>query len=404
MSRAVHLDGENAISRANRHSALPRSRLDHPVAKPPNPRHRALCSLPHDGVFWQHSYPLYLWHWPIYLYALSWYGGSVALGAKEKVVLFASAVLISHLSFRAVEQPIRQQKRLERRRTLFAAAICASLLLLGTGAAGVLRQGFPSRFGPLIADIDHYSNYNYQNLYREGTCFLQPQQPASEYSKEQCFVPVPDKQNVLLWGDSIAAHYYKALALMLEDAHVLQANRSSCPPFLGDFNIPLCQDFNKKLLFSISFKHPDAVILCALWQAYYGALGYRNFFSVLHQIVEKLDALNVKVILFGPSIITESLLNIIATRRRAMNTGASEFIFPGLFELDRRMGMEFSKSEGGRYVSILNAVCFDGVCPMFATKSVTMQWDSGHLTAEGSQFVISHILPLLSGKIGSLQK
>jgi hypothetical protein len=274
--------------------------------------------------------------------------------------------------------------------------------LLAVGVAGVLRGGFPNRFDPLIADIDNYNNYNYRNLYRAGTCFLQPPQLASDYREDQCFATNPDKRSVLLWGDSVAAHYYPGLSSMLEETNVLQANMSSCPPFPIDINIPVCNDFNERIFYLLKLKHPDAIILSGQWEAYQAALGYLRFSSVLNGIIDKIHGVNSKLVLFGPSIrYTEPLPKIIATGGLAMNTGASEFVFAGLFELDQRMEMDFSKTDRVRYVSILNAACVDRVCPVFATKSVPMEWDALHLTAEGSQFVISRILPQLVSKLAN---
>ena len=357
------------------------------------------------------SYPLYLWHWPVYLYALAWLGGSQPLTVTAKASLFAISFVLACVSFQFIEQPIRRKRVLVRQPALFGGAIFASFFLLAAGAAGVFYRGFPNRFYSLVATIDRYSNYDRRSLYREGTCFLEPPQTILDYLEPSCFATSAQKPNVLLWGDSLAAHFYDALASKLGDANILQANASACVPIptaKGD-DIPFCHDFNARIFDLIKDHHPDTVILSAQWTAYQGAIEYQHLSSLLHGAIAKLNDLAIKVIILGPGPrYSEPLPKVLdkvildrAERQLTLNSKVNEFLIPGLFELDRRMSADFSNPRKVFYVSILNAICAEHVCPVLIDRSVPIAWDIVHMTAEGSRFVVDRILPLIAAEIAA---
>jgi peptidoglycan/LPS O-acetylase OafA/YrhL len=86
------------------------------------------------------SYSVYLWHWPLLIlapYALS----RTSLTTPQKVVLVALTLLLSGLSKRWVEDPVRAGPLLARRpaRWTFAAALCGTAAVFVLIAGGVNR-------------------------------------------------------------------------------------------------------------------------------------------------------------------------------------------------------------------------------------------------------------------------
>ena len=77
------------------------------------------------------SYPMYLWHWPLVVYAQSWFFHPLTPG--EAVGVVAATVALGWLTLVAVETPIRSGAILGDRRSLFAAAGGASLTLVVAG-------------------------------------------------------------------------------------------------------------------------------------------------------------------------------------------------------------------------------------------------------------------------------
>ena len=105
------------------------------------------------GFFGLISYPLYLWHWPLFAFAHIWPG--VIPTAPVLLALAGAAVCLAALTYRGVELPVAA----EFRRRPFATALVLLSLLALTGLVG--RQtydahGFPSRFPPLVARIFDY--------------------------------------------------------------------------------------------------------------------------------------------------------------------------------------------------------------------------------------------------------
>ena len=105
------------------------------------------------GFFGSISYPLYLWHWPLFAFAHIWPG--VIPTAPVLLALAGAAVCLAALTYRLIELPAAA----EFRRRPFATALVLLSLLALTGVVG--RQtydahGFPSRFPPLVARIFDY--------------------------------------------------------------------------------------------------------------------------------------------------------------------------------------------------------------------------------------------------------
>src|SRR6478735_6948601 len=59
------------------------------------------------------SYSIYLWHWPIWVFAFTWLslrGDDV--NATEKILLVATSLVLSAASYYLVEQPVRKRRDL----------------------------------------------------------------------------------------------------------------------------------------------------------------------------------------------------------------------------------------------------------------------------------------------------
>ena len=95
------------------------------------------------GFFGVISYPLYLWHWPLFAFAHIWPG--VIPTTPVLFALAGVAVVLAALTYRLIEQPIAAPFR----RRPFATALVLVGLLALTGIVGRLTydaKGFPSRF------------------------------------------------------------------------------------------------------------------------------------------------------------------------------------------------------------------------------------------------------------------
>ena len=97
-------------------------------------------------------YSLYLWHWPIIVFLKYSQGIKRFSSGTASMVLLLSAIL-AYMSWRWVENPIRKKTVWPRQRQVFAAAVCALLVLLGTGSVPYTMNGMPGRM-PTVVRFD----------------------------------------------------------------------------------------------------------------------------------------------------------------------------------------------------------------------------------------------------------
>src|SRR6516225_6868500 len=154
------------------------------------------------------SYSLYLWHWPLFTFA-RFSKDSLVLDATEKLALFALTVLVSYLSWRYIEQPFRQRTMAPTRAAAFRFAGVASGVLVAGSALGLAVSQTPSDSDREALALEAYNAYQSQSepLYRVGTCF---KFDGSAFA-DSCLELAGGKSNWLLWGDSLAAHYFHGL-------------------------------------------------------------------------------------------------------------------------------------------------------------------------------------------------
>jgi peptidoglycan/LPS O-acetylase OafA/YrhL len=359
---------------------------------------RALTGLP--LFFGKISYSLYLWHWPIWLFARLWLRPDGDFPTSTKLIMFALASALSFGTFRLIEQPFRKIDTVGRRPLLVCGGIASGSLLI-FGFAGIEFNGFPSRLSPEIAALANYALYPRSAPYRENICFLKTTQKIEEYDVGKCATPQLGMRNVLLLGDSVAAHYLPGLQQAASDRSVLvlQANSAGCAPFIGLLQpvLPSCDAMNGLIKTLLHRGLADVVLLSANWKVYYDALGYSRFSELMRTTIAEVPQ-NTPIILFGPSIqYEETVPQLLASfaLRGADNSHLPQLVKPAIFELDRRMKADFSTMPNVTYVSILAANCPDQRCPLLIGKT-PMQWDAIHLTVPGSQRVIAAALPQMA--------
>jgi peptidoglycan/LPS O-acetylase OafA/YrhL len=344
------------------------------------------------------SYSLYLWHWPAYVFCRAWNDQDDLTGGA-KAALFVAVFLLSLLSYVAIERPFRTRRLLAANGAFVA--VCA-----GTAAAFAVLVAVAPRypfltghFGAEAARIAAYGvRYPYAALFREGRCFLKPEQSLADYDQAACFDIDPRRENVLLWGDSQAAHLLPGLSAWSarKDLHLLQATASICPPLFGVAiaTRPHCRAFNDRIA-QLLQQHPDIVVLLsAEWPHYEEILGTDEVVRALQATAKRLGELGIRFVVIGPSIHwRQSLPGMLAHRaeRKLDLDDTSMLIVASSFLIDRRLRAALP---GLPYISILDTVCPDQRCPAFV-GDVPMAFDMNHLTKEASLMVIDAVAPQL---------
>jgi peptidoglycan/LPS O-acetylase OafA/YrhL len=157
------------------------------------------------------SYSVYLWHYPIFALArIRLFDISVAMYGA----LIALALLLSYLSWRWVETPFRDAKRIGNN-LLYIIIASASAIILSAGFYGVWSEG---EVVGMDSKIDQSLHDNY-GLARNCT-------PSN--GKSSC--QTDDEPEIVVWGDSFAMHIVDALIESNPNVSLIQFTSSACSP------------------------------------------------------------------------------------------------------------------------------------------------------------------------------
>lgn len=132
------------------------------------------------------SYSVYLWHWPMAVFAYVYYG-SAQPSVTVRICTIAVCVLLSWFSFKCVEQPLRRRSN---------ARLSWSFIVLCYLGLSLWAVGKDAPQG--LASQNDIACYNH---------------PLFE-SREHCWIPPKEKggETTLIWGDSHAGHLIQIAA------------------------------------------------------------------------------------------------------------------------------------------------------------------------------------------------
>jgi peptidoglycan/LPS O-acetylase OafA/YrhL len=359
------------------------------------------------GLF---SYPLYLWHWPILSFMriaeVNW---GIKISHVEKVAGITLAFGLAYLTYRFVELPIREVKQRSQRRK-------GSLLLLGsvclTGACGlliVLTGGFPTRLPGGIVALDHDYALDASKSWREGTCFLSPEQTAASFTKNclDSATGLPAHPLVFVWGDSHAAHLLPGFRALQHQSGVrlAQYTASMCAPIIGLSlrERPNCEEINDAILEKIRVIKPDIVVLSAYWD-YVDPDHHRDIRAekLLHTI-ELVKAAGIQRVVVVGSVPfwtkpVEALL--VEELRENPNQPVRHRLARSLADVyDDRLLKLTTEQAGAFYIPVFDDLCDQSSC--IATTGPGWQdlvtFDNSHFTEHGSLIVAQLILESIVG-------
>jgi peptidoglycan/LPS O-acetylase OafA/YrhL len=350
------------------------------------------------AFFGKISYSLYLWHWPLFTF-LRFSKVSLTLDGFDKALLFPATVTISYVSWKYIEQPFRQFALAKTRRQAFRLASASSLLLILGSLLGLLGSRALIGADPVAAKLDSYSDGEYAHLYNFRTCF----DPAGGVFDKACLRPAPDKTNVLLWGDSLAAHYILGLkaAADPDTINFMQATQPACMPTLSanEHGVAPCAQFARQMQEFFRDHHPNVVVIAADWPEYFRR-GFDLIIEDLKRSASLIEASGSRVVVLGPAVQFKGRLPAMLLRAhfRGVEVDADDLLLPSIFEIDLKMKAALPNSENFSYVSVLDTVCPHGQCPLTVGDGAPLTVDHAHYTAEGSLFAGAKLLPELGLK------
>lgn len=192
----------------------------------PNPVAQAL-SWPAVAFVGLISYSLYLWHWPALILSKYWRDGYGSLA--EALAWLVLIFVLSTLSWRFVEQPVRRSRRIGSA-TLLGGAVLAGGTALGIGALAYLTDGLPNRFSP---DIRVHITASSGFIQDASRCNRPADGPLEGI--RTCAIGPDGPPETLIWGDSHLRAQMDGLAIAAQEAGLpgMIIWHAGCPPLFG---------------------------------------------------------------------------------------------------------------------------------------------------------------------------
>jgi hypothetical protein len=216
------------------------------------------------------SYSLYLWHWPLLVFA-KYYLVRTPSGF-ETMVLIMAAFVAATLSWHFVERPFRKHKARVNRKAVYAGGVIATVIVVSLGAWAVAKQGVPDRFPAEVVKLaggaDDVSKSSRACMERNKRW---------EKGEDLCVIGVEStKPSFVVLGDSHAGALMPGIALAAKEhgRSGLHAAMQSCPPLDGvanrnDETGRSCIRFREGIVKQIeAMPEVRKVLLIARWPAY----------------------------------------------------------------------------------------------------------------------------------------
>ncbi len=355
------------------------------------------------------SYPLYLWHWPLFAFARSTPG--VVAAPVFMLALGALAFVLAALTTFVVERPLDKPFRAHRN----AVALSLVAQLAATGLFGrqvYADDGLPGRFPPQVARI--FTEYVgirsplFGCLYdRERLRYpLAEQRERTEryFEAHGCLTVDPAKPTVMVVGDSHAAHLVDGLLKLLDGrANLVVLTATYCAPLMehvaigaGETGTERCQAINDVVFDKIRALKPDLLIVGAYFHEFLRERSflYPGYVDELQDAVRRLRADGVPAIVVAGEVPTWTPWMRILVGREVLERGsASEFSRVGLNAGSLAVDDELKARpwDGATYVSQASALCRAGGCRRLVGPDLPadmLALDYGHYTERGSDFAV----------------
>ncbi|WP_348970302.1 acyltransferase family protein [Pseudomonas atacamensis] len=362
------------------------------------------------------SYSLYLWHWPIYVYA-----NAISIDGiqpPEALGWIALAATLAWLSLRFVELPFREKRVFASRSSVLVGGLASIAVLAVVGSAIRSADGVPQRLSGKALE------YAQSREWKAGQTDCM--QLSTDKALDKVCLVGGDQEvapTKMFWGDSHTAALLPAIAGNAgRDVHpVWLYSLTACPPIIDEHLRQQCKDFNKRNMALVLERGIKDVVLAANWSLYiYGredgdgdkqflldrkdnmAQAEQRLAVGLKAQVAELRAAGVQVWLFKEvplqhKSFIDRLTTLARIGRSAEGLGrplnehlARQQFFTSLF------GSMSAADSGIHVIDPTPLMCKDGLC-MIDVDGHSQYKDADHLSDAGSARLGPLFAPLLLG-------
>lgn len=344
------------------------------------------------------SYSLYLWHWPILVFAKLCLFDQLTPGMS--LALLAAIFCLSFLSWKFVEVPMRRGDRFwPLRSQRFAVTVFAVTALSLAGTSLVITDGLQATLSQSSASLTNL-NKDYSPV-RER-CHANG--AGAESFAKTCLLGSADGRDIIVFADSHGAELSFALGEIGERTgwRVRQVTASGCPPALN-FNTklrPSCSVHVEKMLAALVAERPATIVVTAFFSEW--TMDHRNapFWPGFTEVVGRLRGAGHRVIIIGgtPRHPSSSLPPALA-RWAKFGNNPSTYTFhidqAQAASIDRRI-KTIADQFGASYVPLLGYLCGAGDRCRGYQNGQALYFDDNHISLSTARRVAHDLLlPLL---------
>ncbi len=379
-----------------------------------------LLSLPPFIFIGRVSYSLYLWHWPLLVFARLYLGRELLFGEKCGALLLTA--LAAYLSWRFVEGPFRKIPSAAGSPRAFAGGAAAGLALVCLGAVLVTFDGFPRRIAAVKSEIAKV-RAQFKDMVRSPCLVWRGPNPGTIPPVEGCLFGQPSQEgdyDVVLWGDSHASHLAPVLDALGKKLNFTARliSKAGCGPlpavnFFPQDNVYLkgCADFNKEAMQAVLRRSPGIVILAGRWETYATggfllsegparpsvAESLVTFVTLLRSTALALTRAGHRVVIIGQVPLPEGDPLDCIERIEMTGRDASDCAAPSASraevdsKVNRLLQQAVQSVPNVGMVYPFERYCGAELCPISTSGSEFIYMDSGHLSPMGASLLSADI-------------
>ena len=362
------------------------------------------------------SYPLYLWHWVLLTYLRIEASGTPPAWVRAGAL--GLAVLLSWLTYRLIEKPLRFGSG-GRRKTIALAIAMGAIAVLGlavhrTNMLANMESARGAQFKVITELTTLYQKEldRWQDQKRTVRCFILPTPdiPGTDFFKRNgCLTPASDKPSVLLMGDSHSASLSQGLRGWAKSMNInFQQVSGFYGPLLFCFNqdgqeSEKCEsDYHREVMATIRDAKPDVLVFDLYWSQSSTVKRFPNMERFTAHVMDRVARLAAsigvkKVIIIGQvpcweSDLPHSLIRNFVRRGKEIPERTYTGVMKDSLDMDDVM-RNLIYPPGYRYFSLKNILCNDEGCLTRVGSNLSTDlvvWDYGHLTEAGARYVVNN--------------
>jgi hypothetical protein len=303
-----------------------------------------------------------------------------AVPRRYVVLCILLSMGIAWASLFLVEIPVRRRAVLRTRRQVFIAAAIGLVSVAALGAWLSSSSGLLGRYPPEARALLSFADENIAGWHYRS-CFIT--RTDEHFSARECLRIDPHRRNVLLIGDSHAAHLRSGIEDAFPGINLLEA--TGCNPILGALPESHCGEFHEIIRKFLPRHRMDAIIVSQTWIEDEGDV------PRIAATAAYLRRFSPRVVFVGETpLFDRPVPDVLAFDRRFGTNLAPRHLRSDVRKLDARMDA-LARKEGWTYISAYKPLCRDQ-CALYAAPGVPLYRDDGHFTIVGSRLFAERVL------------